>query len=235
MFVIENTLGNGAVEYRCFPKQQDADKAWSIFVDQGRYAPGEPDVPQALIFFDTETQSVATAIKLVKSGDGKKIKRVAFSKSPELSKKVTRTGPGLIDKSVFENTRQAILDMADDFLNWTHDDLKKMDLILAKMGPNEPSNSALVDELLSLSYKTKSQGSTFGYQLVTIVSDRMCNVLKWTKTSDPQDEKWLQTLHILVDAIRLIITDRIKGGGGEVGMALIASIDELPGTHSPQN
>ena len=63
----------------------------------------------------------------------------------------------------------------------------------------------------------KGQGGTFGYQLITDFAEGLYN---FTSTGAGLSDSHVEIIKAHIDAMRVVIRERIDGDGGEIGSEL---------------
>ena len=91
----------------------------------------------------------------------------------------------------------------------------------------QDSPEAASDRLASMAeiaHVLKGQGSSFGFPLITRISESLMRLLKGR---EEVDETSLGLVVAHVDALGIVIDKAIEGDGGDLGHALVARLDGL--------
>jgi hypothetical protein len=83
-----------------------------------------------------------------------------------------------------------------------------------------------LDEINLLAHELRGQGGTFGYPLVTLIAKSLYQA---TGAGCPEDDDAIEIAKAHIDALRLVIRDKIAGDGGEAGKELMASLQAVIG------
>lgn len=153
-------------------------------------------------------------------GDDDKVEMI--SPPNTLKTKVGKGGPGAVSPEMLERAEQVIADLTDDYLEWVVEDLEKLVGAFNDLKEGKGEAKDLLDKVFQITHDMKGQGGSFGYDLITIVGNDLCRFLEDLEKPGPDDIKVI-ALH--VDAMRVIITENIKGEGGKVGKQLLAGLD----------
>lgn len=73
-------------------------------------------------------------------------------------------------------------------------------------------------ELFITSHNMKGQAGTFGYTLVTDVSELLCEYLR---AAPPANEATRRIVRVHVDALGMLVDHDIEGDGGEMGVEVV--------------
>ena len=81
-----------------------------------------------------------------------------------------------------------------------------------------------LEAIFQIAHDMKGQGGTFGYPLITRIGEQLCRFIE--KVHDlGQHEVEVISLH--VEAMVLVLHQRIKGDGGAVGSSLVGGLDQM--------
>lgn len=115
--------------------------------------------------------------------------------------------------------------LASTYLDWTTEQI--MDLfgkleILEQDLP--PSPAALLREIHDRTHNIKGLGGSFGYHLLTDVAASLCFYVRQAEEEVACNTKVLRA-HI--EALNMIIEEKISGSGGEPGSQLLSRLKEM--------
>ena len=106
------------------------------------------------------------------------------------------------------------------------DDLKKLhtayDCALKKNG-KERAN-LISQDLFRIVHDMKGQGATFGYDLVTDIGNHLC---RYIERFDTFDEQQMQIIELHINALEIIIKQKLIHDGGALGQELKIKIEAL--------
>jgi len=127
-----------------------------------------------------------------------------------------------IDPEVMEEIENRINAMSGDYSTWVADEIAKLSANLAKLREPGANVRAIMSYINSSALDMRSQGGLFGYPLVTEVSKSLFHYTNKNVAALSDNEFELLKAH--VDAIKVVIAQKIGGNGGEMGEALLASL-----------
>ena len=139
------------------------------------------------------------------------------------------SGVGEIPTALLEEAETQLQRDALDFTDWALDYLKKLSALcqeaLGKSGPRIKQ----FQEINLMAHELRGQGGTFGYPLITVFAKMLFDV---TYDGCREDDAAVEIVKAHIDAMRAVIREKIAGDGGEVGRALIQSLDTAIKKHS---
>ncbi len=113
--------------------------------------------------------------------------------------------------------------LADSFESWARGDLAALQVALQGAGQMSRRRQEF-DRIFQVAHDMKGQGSTFGYNLLTEIAGSLCDFLR--RLTDPTDADLVVVRHH-VSALNVVLEQRIKGSGGELGQQIIARLRQL--------
>ncbi len=141
-----------------------------------------------------------------------------------LRSKVGTGGPGAVDLKTLERAEAVIAEMADDYLKWAEDDLVKLEEAFASLAAGSGDAKANIDRVYHICHDMKGQGGSFGYTLMTAIGTLLCRYLEKLEAAGPEDHEVVR-LHL--DAMKLVIAQRMTGDGGQAGDALLVGLQQV--------
>jgi len=140
-----------------------------------------------------------------------------------LKVKVGTGGPGAVDMAALERAEKVIEEMTGDYLDWVAEDLKSLQQAMGKVVPGSDDIKETLNGVFQIAHDMKGQGGSFGYDLITVVGDKLCRVLERLEGDASPGDVEVMRLH--VDTMKVIITNDMKGDGGEEGAKLLKGLD----------
>jgi len=111
--------------------------------------------------------------------------------------------------------------LSEDYPQWVLEQLERLQQ-QHRAAVAEPARSALAFQAINeIAHDMRGQGSTFGYPLISTVGD---SLYRFSQARAAYDDNQVEIVKAHVDAMRAVIQGRVKGDGGEIGRALIASM-----------
>jgi len=141
-----------------------------------------------------------------------------------LKSKVREGGPGAVDLATLERAENVIAEMADSYLEWVQEDLKRIDEAYKKLAAASGERTKEAEQVFQIAHDIKGQGGSFGYDLMTLIANELCRLIE---RQDGFDEAEVQAVKVHIDAMKLVIQNRMKGDGGKNGQALVDGIRQV--------
>ena len=131
-------------------------------------------------------------------------------------------GNARLSRKVMDQARLVIAQEASEYPEKAADDLDLLIAITSELMDATPEKQPKILDRLSKAANTiQSFGATFEYKLLTVFGR---SLRRYTETIKNADSNQLTLIQAHVDAINVVITQKITGDGGEVGKALISDI-----------
>lgn len=131
---------------------------------------------------------------------------------------------GIIDPKLLKAAEKHLKDMADDYTDWVKENLASIQFNIEQLegGPKNPWK--YVQNIHNVSHELRGQGETFGYDLVTVFAESLCNFTE-AKNIDI-DDKLIDLIKAHIRGVQTVVREDIKGNGGKLGKELVATLDE---------
>lgn len=136
-----------------------------------------------------------------------------------------KVGSGGVDPEKIAKAEAAVAQLADSYLDWALNDLATLQAQLEAARADEPHRRKRVEELFQTAHDMKGQGSTFGYPLVTQVAKHLCHYVEGHLDRNGLPDLAVVAAH--VDALTVILRQRVSGDGGETGQLLVRELETL--------
>ncbi|MEE9545783.1 MAG: phosphorelay protein [Rhodospirillales bacterium] len=141
-----------------------------------------------------------------------------------LKSKVSVGGPGAVDLAALKKAQAAIADMGDSYLEWVEVDLAKISRLLEELKAAKDGGKDLLDRMFQVSHDMKGQGGSFDYQLMTMLGHDLCHLIEKMDTAGPHE---IEVVELYINTMKLVISERMRGDGGERGKQLLAGLDQV--------
>ncbi len=171
-------------------------------------------------------------VDIVYSGGGPRnlspdSKAVLFRLSNRLQDKLggqDLKGRPLFDPAVIEAADNRIQNMAGDYADWVAKSVQELTEATAALSDGSAADAAAtVARINVLANEFRGQGGMFGYPLMTRLGK---SLYETTRSLDgPVVENHAKLMRAHVDAITLVVGQKIKGSGGPVGRDLLQSLE----------
>lgn len=135
--------------------------------------------------------------------------------------KVTVGGPGAVDAATIERAEKVIVGMADSYIDWAGNDVKKLVAAMDRL-KSEPAKRDALSVMFETSHDMKGQGGSFGYPLVTSIANELCRLIE--KIEDEPNADEIDAIRVYVESLKLIVKEKIKGDGGKQGEAVLMGL-----------
>lgn len=142
----------------------------------------------------------------------------------QLKSKVREGGPGAVDLATLQRAESVIADMADSYLEWVQEDLTRLDEAYKAFAAAEGDKKAEAEEVFQVAHDIKGQGGSFGFDLMTVIGNELCRLIERVDKIGPAE---VQAVKVHIDALKLVIQNKMKGDGGANGQALVAGIRQV--------
>jgi len=134
-----------------------------------------------------------------------------------------------MDRDVEERIKAAeaaVRELAEEFVDFVQVDIKiaRNSLTSAKISPDDCR--VVMEEYFTAIHNIKGLGGSFGYNLVTMVADSNCRLLKFVEA---QGDQVLRLCEAHLMTLESILGKNIKGDGGDAGKQIV---DKLSGSVS---
>ena len=132
-------------------------------------------------------------------------------------------GPDGVDASRLEAAEKLIANLQGDFVIWVQDDLKRLQQFFdaANAAPAAERAHAM-EQVFGVLHNMKGQGGSFGYPLVTTISNTLCRFMETVQSYGPQE---MEAILIHINTLRLIVAERLAGDGGIKGEKLVKGLE----------
>jgi len=128
-----------------------------------------------------------------------------FAVETDFQKKVRRPG-GVTRHQAIGRARVQIDTLRNEFTDWLREELYRLQAAI-QMAEAYPANEMLLEDAFRSSCQLRDVGTTMGYELVTFVASRLCEVLNAVRGGAGYD-KDLVACHL--DALQLAGQDSYK-------------------------
>lgn len=126
-------------------------------------------------------------------------------------------GPVSISEDLLAQATQQMEQMAEDYPDWVQGLIEKLYECHRRCVDTPEDRIELFKEITAIAHDMKGQGGTFGYELITSFSDSLYG---FTSAKITPGDAHVELVKAHIDAMRVVIKDRVKGDGGDEGYAL---------------
>jgi len=111
----------------------------------------------------------------------------------------------------------ALDEMAEDYPDWVAGLIDKLSEQHRRCVDSPEQRKSYFEIINSIAHDMRGQGGTFGYQLISDFADAL---YFFTHAQAGMSDNHVEIIKAHVDAMRVVIKNRINGDGGEVGKEL---------------
>lgn len=123
-----------------------------------------------------------------------------------LASKVKRSGGPTPEQAILR-ALNAAEDLMDEYQGWAVDDLTKLWQTFQK-STGKGLNGAQILQMFEIAHGIRGEGGSFGFPLVTVISDSLCKFLEGKKTMSAPEQEVVK-VHIL--AMRAVFRQKLSG------------------------
>ena len=134
---------------------------------------------------------------------------------------------GTIDPIWLEKAEESIAAVKGDYLAGVNDDLARLQQAFDAAMQDTANRGERVQELYTVIQGIKGQGGSFGYQMMTNIGSQLCHFIEGTgfaREDGQMTDVQLGIVKLHIDALRLVIAQKMEGDGGAVGQKLLAGL-----------
>ncbi|MDX2103257.1 MAG: response regulator [Alphaproteobacteria bacterium] len=156
-----------------------------------------------------------------------KVKVFRFQLPNRLKEKIAGLGGGpiTIPPDILAEAEQRIERMEGDYADWVRAEVQQLTLHHRRCVDDDditrrPVHLAKINQL---AHDLRGQGSTFGYPLITVFGR---SLYECTASVTEVSDELIDFVKAHIDGISAVIREKIRGSGGEIGDALVTSLEQ---------
>lgn len=139
-----------------------------------------------------------------------------------MAKRNARVGvAGGDDSDIVKRATAAFADGAEDFAAYAAQDIERAKRNLARAEADRADPGAL-HAIFAIGHNLKGTGRLFGYDLLTRISESLCDYLRDRAVNPNKD---LRVVKLHVASLAFVIENKIRGHGGDAGARLLDKLD----------
>ncbi|MCC3860795.1 hypothetical protein [Pseudemcibacter aquimaris] len=134
--------------------------------------------------------------------------------------------PGAIiefDEDVLADAEDAFQEMAEEYPDWVMGLINELFEIFRRCVDDDVNRKGYFERINAIAHDMRGQGGTFGYQLITDFAEGLYN---FTQRGSGLSDSHVEIIKAHLDAMRVVIRDRVEGDGGDIGKALKEGLEE---------
>jgi len=143
-----------------------------------------------------------------------------------LKAKVSIGGPNAVGFDTLKRAEQVVANTAGSYLEWVEEDLKNISAIFDRLVASSDDRETCLKQVFEVSHDMKGQGGSFSFELITAVASNLCRLLeKFDDSTKHQAQN--EAIRIHIDAMKMIISSRMRGDGGAHGTTILDGVQEM--------
>ncbi|MBT4711333.1 MAG: response regulator [Alphaproteobacteria bacterium] len=133
------------------------------------------------------------------------------------------TGIPKLNPEIIAAADSKIEAVAGDYSDWALKSVRGLSKSLTELSSDGGQSVKLLAELNNVAHELRGQGGTFGYPLVTEFAQSLFQATTDSRVKVTDNHMEFYKAHI--DAINVVMTNKVKGDGGEVGQSLLKGLE----------
>lgn len=129
-----------------------------------------------------------------------------------------------VDLDMLDKAEQIIASLQGNYLEWVVEDLNKLQAHYDRALAEPDNRQQAMADIFHVAHDVKGQGGSFGYHLMTAIGNQLCRFVENLPDCGPAE---LDVIKIHIDAMRLIIAQRLEGEGGVAGERMMAGLQAV--------
>lgn len=123
------------------------------------------------------------------------------------------------DEDLMAQATAALEEMSEDYPDWVSGLIDQLSEVHRRCVDTPEQRFQHFEQLHSIAHDMRGQGGTFGYPLMSDFAD---GLYEFTGVNTSTSDKNVEIIKAHIDAMRVVIKQRINGDGGEIGIQLKA-------------
>ena len=121
------------------------------------------------------------------------------------------------DEDILAGAQEALDELAEGYPDWVMGVIENLFEVHRRCVDDDVNRKGYFENINAIAHDMKGQGGTFGYQLITDFSEGLYN---FTATGSGLSDHHVEIIKAHLDAMRVVIRERIEGDGGDIGNEL---------------
>lgn len=132
-------------------------------------------------------------------------------------------GSGELPADLLAEAQAHLEKMAEDYPDWVETLIDKMADQHRRCVDTPEKRRTYFEELRRVAHDMRGQGGTFGYPLISEMAE---SLYQFTGPNSGMSDNHVEIIKAHIDAMRAVITNRIKGDGGDTGKQLLEGLEQ---------
>lgn len=122
-----------------------------------------------------------------------------------------------------EAAEAAVAELPQDYPQRAGEKVSKLDRAFEALPASGEARES-VETLFAIAHEIRGEGGDFGFPLVTAIAANLCAILE---NQNQADKPLREAIRVHIDALKLVVTEPIKGDGGDRGAELLAGLQKV--------
>lgn len=127
-------------------------------------------------------------------------------------------------KETLARAQEATTALRANYTEWARIDVDQAQALLDAAKRDPERRREQLDRAYAATHNIKGQGTSFGYPLVSRIGQSLCRLIAPGRALD---EAGLKLAQAHLDALKLVLDQKIAGKGGEIGDKLASRLESL--------
>ncbi|MCR9255042.1 MAG: response regulator [Alphaproteobacteria bacterium] len=135
------------------------------------------------------------------------------------------TGTQLVDPVLLEAATAHVERMAVDYADWVEGLVSELEKCFKEAGSDPSVALARLERMNRIGHELRGGGSTFDYPLISLFGKSLFEHTENYADLEVIEPERLDLIKAHIDAIRTVMKQKIKGGGGQIGKEIRSILD----------
>jgi len=126
------------------------------------------------------------------------------------------------DEELMEKAMAALEEMSEDYPDWVTTLIEQLADVQRRCVDTPEQRFQHFEQLHAIAHDMRGQGGTFGYPLMSNFADGLYD---FTGVTTATSDKNVEIIKAHIDAMRVVIKERISGDGGDIGTQLKTGLE----------
>lgn len=137
-----------------------------------------------------------------------------------------KSGEGAVasDDFLIQRAEDAIREFGKNFAKWGLEDIRAIDKSLERARKDPAKQEECIADIFRRAMDIKGQGGSFDYPLISQIGQSLKTFTENRADANPRD---IEIIAAHIEAMRVVLTQDIRGDGGEIGKGIAAGLLKL--------
>lgn len=129
-----------------------------------------------------------------------------------------------LDPKLLRAAEKQLRELSDDYADWVKGNLAQLQMNFEQLQAQPKNPWKYVQYIHNISHEMRGQGDTFGYKLISVFCNSLCN---FTEAKSVEiDDQLMELIRVHLDGIQMVIRQEIKDDDGALGVELVRTLEE---------